>query len=40
MKAKTKKAKQEKAFPDRVWCQDCIGEKRHCPWDGKHPKGK
>jgi hypothetical protein len=25
-------------FEVRKWCQDCIGELRHCPYSGKHPK--
>jgi hypothetical protein len=39
----TKKAKKPKTYGNspfevRKWCQDCIGELKHCPYKGKHPK--
>lgn len=38
--AKPKKPKTYDGSPFEVrrWCQDCIGEARHCHYNGKHPK--
>jgi hypothetical protein len=39
-KPKKPKTYRGSPFEVRTWCEDCIGEKRHCPYDGKHPDEK